>query len=79
MISDGAIAAKGICVPAEWNPVRMGADEEPVVEPLRTRSAAEDNSNQLAPIQKLQEKLAPMPSTGRTQELFFESADTAAT
>ncbi|CAL8469473.1 g9014 [Coccomyxa elongata] len=63
----------------EWNPVRMGADEEPVVEPLTTRSAAKDNSTQLAPTQKLQEKLAPMPSTGRTQDFKFESADTAAT
>ncbi|BDA44790.1 probable Dynein assembly factor 1, axonemal at C-terminar half [Coccomyxa sp. Obi] len=62
----------------EWNPVRMGGDEEPVVEPLRTRSAAEDNST-LAPIRKLQEKLAPVPSTGRTQNFKFETADTAAT
>ena len=65
-------------MPAEWNPVRMGADEEAVVEPLRTRSAGEDNST-LAPIRKQQEKLAPTPSTGRTQNFKFEAADTAAT
>lgn len=56
----------------------MGGDEKAVVEPLRTRSAANDN-NTLAPIRKLQQKLAPTLSTGRTQNFKFEAADTAAT